>query len=114
MFMQLLDRFSWLPATANNIDLCRRAGEGIPRLPLVPLNGGGVWGLGGSAVFLAVCWITTTRIFPYHYAELMEIRSPATNFLPEHNLLLAALWALTLSPPSGEKKESSMTRPEAS
>jgi hypothetical protein len=28
-------------------------------LPLVPLSAGGVWGLGVSAVFLAVCWMTT-------------------------------------------------------
>lgn len=111
--MQLLGRFSWLPATANDIDLYRRVGEGTPRLPLVHLNADGGRGLGSSTVFLAVCW-KTTRIFPYHYTELMEIKFPATGLLLGRNLLLAVLRALTLSLPSGEKKEPSIARPEAS
>lgn len=114
MFMQLLGRFSrlpsWLPAIANDVDLCRRVGEGIPRLPLVHSNAGGGRGLG---VFLAVCWMAT-RIFPYHYTELMEMKSPATDLLPGRNLLLAVLRALTLSLPPGEQNESSTARPEAS
>lgn len=113
MFMQLLGRFSrlpsWLPAIANDVDLCRRVGEGIPRLPLVPLSTVDVWRLG---IFLSVCW-KTTRIFPYHYAELMEIRCPANGLLPGRNLLFAVLQALTRSLPTGEKKEPSTARMEA-
>jgi hypothetical protein len=42
----------------------------------VPLSAGGVWGLGVSAVFLAVCWMTT-EIFPFHYLEISAGRPPA-------------------------------------
>ncbi|CAN5243601.1 hypothetical protein BH24ACT19_BH24ACT19_13500 [soil metagenome] len=69
--------------------------------------------MGVSVVFLAVCWMAT-RIFPYHYTELMEIRSPATSFLPGRNLLLAVLWVLMLSLSPGERKEPLTARPEAS
>ena len=104
----------WLPlcvlATANDTNLCRRVGEGIPRLPLAPLSMGGERGL---ETLLAVCR-KTTRIFPYHYTELMEMRPPATDLLPGRNLLLAVLWALMLSLPPGEKKEPSTARPEVS
>jgi hypothetical protein len=47
----------------------------------------------------------TTRIFPYHYAELMKIEPPATNLLLGRNLLFAALWPLFLSLAPGEHQE---------
>jgi hypothetical protein len=65
----------------------------------VPLSAGGVWGLGASAVFLAVCWMTT-QIFPYHYAEISSGRSPDIDILLGRNLLLVVLWGLMLSLPS--------------
>lgn len=80
-------------------------------LPLVPLSAGGVWGLGASAVFLAVCWMTT-QIFPFHYLEISAGRSPGTDILLGRNLLLVVLWGLMLSLPSGspakEPAESAM------
>jgi hypothetical protein len=75
-------------------------------LPLVPLSAGGVWGLGVSAVFLAVCWMTT-QIFPYHYLEISAGRSPGIDILLGRNLLLAVLWGLMLSLPSGSPAERS-------
>jgi hypothetical protein len=68
-------------------------------LPLVPLSAGGVWGLGVSAVFLAVCWMTT-QVFPYHYLEVVQGRSPGIDILLGRNLLLLVLWGLMLSLPS--------------
>jgi hypothetical protein len=68
-------------------------------LPLVPLSAGGVWGLGVSAVFLGVCWMTT-QIFPYHYLEVVQGRSPGIDILLGRNLLLLVLWGLMLSLPS--------------
>jgi hypothetical protein len=69
-------------------------------LPLVPLSAGGVWGLGISAVFLAVCWMTT-QIFPFHYLEISAGRPPGTDILLGRNFLLLVLWGLMLSLPSG-------------
>jgi hypothetical protein len=71
-------------------------------LPLVPLSAGGVWGLGVSAVFLAVCWMTT-QVFPYHYLEVVQGRSPGIDILLGRNLLLLILWGLMLSLPSDSK-----------
>jgi hypothetical protein len=71
-------------------------------LPLVPLSGGGVWGLGVAAVFLAVCWMTT-QIFPFHYLEISAGRTPGTDILLGRNLLLLVLWGLMLSLPSGNQ-----------
>jgi len=71
-------------------------------LPLVPLSAGGVWGMMASALFLVIC-ITTTQIFPYHYAELRHLWSPATDILLGRNLLLVALWALMLFLPSEDE-----------
>jgi len=71
-------------------------------LPLVSLSGGGVWGLGVAAVFLAVCWMTT-QIFPFHYLEISAGRSPGTDILLGRNLLLLVLWGLMLSLPSGSQ-----------
>ncbi len=71
-------------------------------LPLVPLSAGGVWGLGVSAVFLAVCWMTT-QIFPFHYLEISAGRSPGTDILLGRNFLLLVLWGLMLSLPSGSQ-----------
>ena len=68
-------------------------------LPLVPLSAGGVWGLGVSAIFLAVCWMTT-QIFPFHYLEISAGRSPGTDILLGRNFLLLVLWGLMLSLPS--------------
>jgi hypothetical protein len=75
-------------------------------LPLVPLSAGGIWGLGVSAVFLAVCWMTT-QIFPYHYLEISAGRSPGLDILLGRNLLLAVLWGLMLSLPSGSPAQRS-------
>jgi hypothetical protein len=69
-------------------------------LPLVPLSAGGMWGLGVSTVFLAVCWMTT-QIFPFHYQEISAGRPPGTDLLLGRNLLLLVLWGLMLSLPSG-------------
>jgi len=68
-------------------------------LPLVPLGAGGVWGLGVSAVFLAVRWMTT-QVFPYHYLEVVQGRFPGIDILLGRNLLLFVLWGLMLSLPS--------------
>jgi hypothetical protein len=71
-------------------------------LPLVPLSAGGVWGLGVSAVFLSICWMTT-QIFPYHYREISSGRPPGIDILLGRNILLIILWALMLSLPSESK-----------
>ncbi len=76
-------------------------------LPLVPLSAGGVWGLGVSAVFLAVCWMTT-QIFPFHYLEISAGRSPGTDILLGRNILLLVLWGLMLSLPSGKQSPESV------
>ena len=68
-------------------------------LPLVPLSFGGFTGLGVSAVFVAVCW-TTTQVYPYHYADLLEGRPPGAELLLTRNFLLAVLWAAMLFLPS--------------
>ncbi|MDX6380376.1 MAG: hypothetical protein QOI57_1400 [Rubrobacteraceae bacterium] len=82
-------------------------------LPLVPLSAGGVWGLGVSAVFLAICWMTT-QIFPYHYPEISAGRSPGIDILLGRNLLLVVLWALMLSLPSSSKAMDEPTRASTS
>jgi Glycosyltransferase family 87 len=64
-------------------------------LPLVPLSVGGVPGLGVSAVFLAACFLTT-QVFPIHYDDLLNLRSPGPQLLLVRNLLLALLWGLML------------------
>jgi hypothetical protein len=64
-------------------------------LPLVPLSVGGVPGLGVSAVFLAACFLTT-QVFPIHYDDLLNLRSPGPQLLLARNLLLALLWGLML------------------
>jgi uncharacterized membrane protein len=68
-------------------------------LPLLPLAFGGFTGLGVSVVFLAVCW-TTTRVYPHHYADLLELRSPGVELLLTRNFLLGVLWAAMLFLPS--------------
>jgi hypothetical protein len=64
-------------------------------LPLVPLGAGGIAGIVVSAVFLAVCWMTT-QVYPIHYADLLDIRFPGPDLLIARNLLLVALWSLLL------------------
>jgi fatty acid desaturase len=64
-------------------------------LPLVPLGAGGITGIVVSAVFLAVCWMTT-QVYPIHYADLLEVRFPGPDLLITRNLLLVALWSLLL------------------
>jgi hypothetical protein len=76
-------------------------------LPLVPLSAGGAWGLGVSAVFLAVCWMTT-QVFPFHYLEISAGRPPGTDILLGRNLLLLVLWGLMLSLPSGSESTEPM------
>jgi hypothetical protein len=73
-------------------------------LPLIPLCAGGLWGLGASGLFLATCW-TTTRIFPYHYAQLTDLQEPAINLLVGRNLLLVVLWGLMLALPPDSSTE---------
>ncbi|MBA2345776.1 MAG: DUF2029 domain-containing protein [Rubrobacter sp.] len=68
-------------------------------LPLVPLAFGGFTSLGVCAVFLGVCW-TTTQVYPHHYGDLLEGRSPGVELLLTRNFLLAALWAAMLFLPS--------------
>jgi hypothetical protein len=64
-------------------------------LPLVPLGAGGIAGIVVSAVFLAVCWMTT-QVYPIHYADLLNVRFPSPDLLIARNLLLVALWSLLL------------------
>jgi hypothetical protein len=64
-------------------------------LPLVPLAAGGVAGIVISAVFLAVCFITT-QVFPIHYGDLLNLRAPAPDLLLARNVLLVLLWGLLL------------------
>jgi hypothetical protein len=64
-------------------------------LPLVPLGTGGISQVGVSAVFLAVCW-TTTQVYPFHYAGLLDLRPPGPDLLLARNLLLVVLWSLLL------------------
>jgi hypothetical protein len=66
-------------------------------LPLVPLGAGGITGIVVSAVFLAVCWMTT-QVYPIHYADLLDVRFPGPDLLITRNLLLVALWSLLLLP----------------
>jgi uncharacterized membrane protein len=82
-------------------------------LPLVPLSAGGVWGVAVSAVFLAICWMTT-QIFPYHYPEISSGRPPGIDILLGRNLLLVVLWALMLSLPSSSKAMDEPTRASTS
>ena len=74
-------------------------------LPLVPLSAGGAAGLGVSALFLAAC-VTTTQVFPTHYADLLDFRHPGPDLLLARNLLLATLWVLMLILPTKVTKES--------
>jgi uncharacterized membrane protein len=71
-------------------------------LPLVPLSAAGVWGMATSVIFLVICF-TTTQIYPYHYDELIQLWSPATDILLGRNLLLVALWVLMLLLSSEDK-----------
>jgi hypothetical protein len=64
-------------------------------LPLVPLSAGGVSGLFLSAVFLAACSLTT-QVFPLHYDDLLNLRSPGPELLLARNLLLVLLWGMLL------------------
>jgi len=79
-------------------------------LPLVPLSAGGVWGLGASAVYLSICWMTT-QIFPYYYLEITHSRSPGIDILLGRNLLLVVLWGLMLSLPSESKPDEERAAP---
>jgi uncharacterized membrane protein len=71
-------------------------------LPLVPLSVGGVPGLGVSAVFLAACFLTT-QVYPIHYDDLLNLRSPGPQLLLARNLLLACLWGLMLFLPGNAR-----------
>ena len=64
-------------------------------LPLAPLCAGGLPGAGLCLLFLASC-LTTTQVFPVHYADLLDVRTPGPELLLLRNALLAALWALLL------------------
>ncbi len=54
---------------------------------LVPLGAGGVAQVSVSAVFLAVCWITT-RVYPLPYEDLRDPRFPGPDLLLARSLLL--------------------------
>jgi hypothetical protein len=73
-------------------------------LPLVPLSAGGVSGLGVSAVFLAACYLTT-QVFPIHYGDLLNLRSPGPELLLARNLLLVLLWGLLLFLPCAVREK---------
>ena len=73
-------------------------------LPLVPLGFGGLTGLGVSAVFLAACW-TTTLVFPTHYGDLLNFRSPGPELLLVRNGLLVSLWSLLLLLPASTARK---------
>jgi hypothetical protein len=60
---------------------------------------GGVSGLGVSAIFLAACYLTT-QVFPVHYDDLLNLRSPGPQLLLVRNLLLVLLWSLLLFLPA--------------
>jgi hypothetical protein len=73
-------------------------------LPLVPLSVGGIAGIVVSAIFLAVCFMTT-QVFPIHYGDLLNLQPPGPDLLLARNLLLVLLWILLLLLPdsTGEK-----------
>lgn len=72
-------------------------------LPLVPLSAGGLSGLVLSAVFLAACYLTT-QVFPIHYGDLLNLRSPGPQLLLARNLLLVLLWGLLLFLPGDVRR----------
>ena len=72
-------------------------------LPLVPLSAGGASGLFISAVFVATCYLTT-QVFPVHYGDLLNLRSPGPELLLARNLLLVLLWGLLLFLPGDGKR----------
>jgi hypothetical protein len=76
-------------------------------LPLVPLSAGGLVGTIICALFLAAC-LTTTLVFPIHYADLLSFRYPGHELLLTRNLLLVILWIamLTLAAMGAEKRSS--------
>ena len=57
--------------------------------------------LRASVFFLAVWWLLT-QIYPYHYLEVKQVRSPRIDILLGRNLLLI-LWGLILSLPSASE-----------
>ena len=76
-------------------------------LPLVPLSAGGLVGTIICVLFLAAC-LTTTLVFPVHYADLLSFRYPGPELLLARNLLLVILWIamLTLAAMGAEKRSS--------
>jgi hypothetical protein len=76
-------------------------------LPLVPLSAGGLVGAIICVLFLAAC-LTTTLVFPIHYADLLSFRYPGPELLVARNLLLVILWITMLSLAAvGSEKRSS-------
>ena len=73
-------------------------------LPLAPLCAGGLTGAGLCLLFLASC-LTTTQVFPIHYADLLNGRTPGPELLILRNALLMALWALLLLLPHEKRPE---------
>jgi len=73
-------------------------------LPLAPLCAGGLTGAGLCLLFLASC-LTTTQVFPIHYADLLNLRPPGPQLLLLRNTLLVALWALLLLLPNRARPE---------
>ena len=76
-------------------------------LPLLPLCAGGLPGAGLCLLFLLSCGLTT-GVFPLHYADLLNGRSPGPELLLGRNALLAILWVLLLAlPPAKNREEAS-------
>ena len=75
-------------------------------LPLVPLGAGGAAGIAVCAVFLVAC-LTTTLVFPIHYADLLSFRYPGPALLIARNLLLVILWITLLALPTLTREKTS-------
>ncbi len=73
-------------------------------LPLVPLSAGGVAGIVVSAIFLAVCFMTT-QVFPIHYGDLLNLQPPGPDLLLARNVLLVGLWILLLLLPDRTREK---------
>jgi hypothetical protein len=73
-------------------------------LPLAPLCAPGLAGAGFCTLFLAACLITT-QVFPIHYADLLNLRTPGPELLLGRNAILAALWIFLLWPRGKRPRE---------
>lgn len=72
-------------------------------LPLAPLCAGGLAGAVVCLLFLAAC-LCTTLVFPLHYGDLLNLRSPGPELLLLRNGLLVALWLVLISLPAAARR----------